>query len=156
MEDGSDSPSQPPSILAVTQLLQNLIEEAEFHSRFPPAFVKVKGEKRPYANLTILQQTFPALIDSGATRTICGGPGYKRLISLGFRYKKTQEKHEPIIHTADRSPHAIKHIFSVPVHFDKMFAIIEVLGAPSLPDDLILGIPFMHSFQMGIFTPHSV
>lgn len=84
-----------------------------------------------------------------------GRPGYKRLISLGFKYRKISEKHEPVISTADNTLHAVRHIFSIPVHFDRMFAIIQVLGAPSLPDDLILGIPFMNSFRMGFFTPHS-
>lgn len=156
MEDGLDSLSSPPSILAVESLLLNLIEEAHSKSHFPPAFIKVKGEHRPYANLTILQQTFPALLDSGASRTICGGPGYKRLSYLGFRCKRVNERHDPVLRTADNTAHSIKHVFSIPVHFDRSFAVIEILGAPSLPDDIILGIPFMHSFSMGIFTPHSV
>lgn len=155
-EDGLDSPSQSPSILAVEKLLLNLTEDAQNKSLSPPTFVKVKGEHRPYANLTILQQTFPALLDSGASRTICGGPGYKRLSHLGFRCKRVTDHHDPVIRTADHTAHAIRHIFSIPVHFDQTFAVIEILGAPSLPDDVVLGIPFMHSFSMGIFTPRSV
>lgn len=135
--------------------MHNLITQAESHNDFAPAFVKIRGEDRPYANLTILNQTFPALLDSGASRTICGGPGYKRLINLGFKYRRVTESHKPALRTADNSLHAIKHIFSIPIHFDQMFAIIEILGAPSLPEDLVLGIPFMNKFRMGIFTPNS-
>lgn len=156
MEDGLDSPAPPPSILAIKQLLDNLNEEAQHQSRFPPSFVKVKGEHRPYANLSILQQSFPALLDSGASRTICGEPGYKRLFHLGFKCQKVTQRLDPVVRTADHTAHSIRHVFSIPVHFDRSFAIIEILGAPTLPDDIVLGIPFMNSFSMGIFTPHSV
>lgn len=44
----------------------------------------------------------------------------------------------------------------MPVHFDGMFSIIEILSTPTLPRDIVLGIPFKRSFQMGIFTPNSI
>lgn len=154
-KDGLELPLNVPSIVVIQELLHNLIDQAEQNDQFPPSFIKIKGEKRPYVNLTILQQTFPALPDSGASRNICGGPGCKRLISLGFKYRKISESHEPVVSTADNTLHSIRHIFSIPVHFDRMFAIIQVLSAPTLPDDLVMGIPFMNSFQMGMFTPYS-
>lgn len=98
----------------------------------------------------------PALLDTGAHRNICGYEGILRLKDLGFHAQRLKYKQPPAISTADHSPHRITHCFYVPVHFDGMFAIIEILSAPTLPQDIILGIPFKRSFHMGIFTPNSV
>lgn len=138
------------------RLLDKLIDQSRTNARLPPNFFRVKGETRPYAHLTILDQSFPALIDSGAHRTICGNIGSRRLQSLGFRHRKTQDHHVPAVNTADNTSHPIKHIFSIPVHFDGAFAIVEILCAPTFPMDIVLGIPFMRSFQMGLFTPNSI
>lgn len=154
--DGNDPHCNPPSLLAVQKLLSNLISQSQLVSKPIPSFVKIKGESRPYANLTILGQTFPAMLDSGATRTVCGSIGAQRLLKLGFKYAKSKFSHPPAISTADDTPHVIKHQFSIPVHFDGSFAIIEVLSAPTMPLDIVLGTPFMHSFKMGIFSPNSV
>lgn len=154
--DAPDSQDNPPSIESVKHLLRNLIAKSKSNNSRPPAFFKVKGESRPYANLTILQQPFPSLIDSGAHRNVCGNVGGKRLIALGFKFKKVTERHDPAINTADNTIHLINYAFSIPIQFDGMSSIIQVLYAPTLPQDLILGITFMRSFQMGIFTPNSV
>lgn len=37
-----------------------------------------------------------------------------------------------------------------------MFEIIEIFSAPTLPLDIVLGIPFKRTFRMGIITPNSV
>ena len=89
-------------------------------------------------------------------RNVCGSIGAKRLLALGFKYKRVREHYAPAIGTADNTPHEIKHQFSIPVHFDGQFAIIDILSAPTLPLDIVLGPPFMRAFKMGIFTPNSI
>lgn len=106
--------------------------------------------------LQILSKLFPALLDTGAHQNVCGMEGTKKLKDLGFKAHKLQYKQPPIISTADNTPHKITHCFHIPVHFDEMFAIIKIFSAPTLPLDIILGIPFTHSFKMGLFTPNSV
>lgn len=121
-----------------------------------PAFFQVPGETRPYAYLRVLQQDFPALLDTGAHRNLCGHVGSKRLTDLGFKSHKLNYKQPPAIRTADNTVHVVSHCFYIPVHFDGMFSIIEIFSSPTLPADLVLGIPFTRSFNMGIFTPNSI
>lgn len=96
------------------------------------------------------------MVDTGAHRNVCGNMGIRRLLNLGFKSQKVSEHHAPAIGTADNTLHSIKHCFFVPVDFDGMFSIVEILAAPTLPMDIVLGTPFMRSFKMGIFTPNSV
>lgn len=95
------------------------------------------------------------MLDTGSHNNVCGQDGMRRLKKLGLKTRKLEYKQPPAISTADNSAHAITHFFYVPVHFDGMFAIIKVFCAPTLPLDIILGIPFKRSFNMGIYTPNS-
>lgn len=120
-----------------------------------PAFFSVPNETRPFVNLNILDIDFPALLDTGAHRNVCGRAGSNRLLALGFKHHKLIDSELSAIGTADNTPHEVKHCFFIPVKFDVMFAIIKVLSAPSLPMDVVMGIPFMQTFKIGLSTPNS-
>lgn len=79
----------------------------------------------------------------------------QRLLNLGLNSNRVTNALPPVITTADNTHHTVQRCFFVPVQFDGMFAIIEILSAPTLSMDITLGIPFMFQFQVGIFTPNS-
>lgn len=101
-------------------------------------FFKVPGESRPFAQLQILKEMVPAMLETGAHNNVCGGDGIRRFKKLGFKTQKLNHKQPPAFSTAD---------FYVPVHFDEMFAVIQIFCTPTLPLDIILGIPFKRSFN---------
>lgn len=118
-------------------------------------FVDVMNESRPVVRLNILNFKLKALLDTGSHKNICGSSGTEFLEKIGFYSSRVSSHEGPFVNTADGTSHQIKRKFSVPIHFDKNFSIIEFYSAPSLPINFIVGIPFMSSFHISLTTPNS-
>lgn len=46
----------------------------------------VRGDERPYLSVQVRKRTLLGLLDTGASRTIVGRPGWQRLSECGFSY----------------------------------------------------------------------
>lgn len=95
-------------------------------------------DERPYLRLTVLDRPFLGLLDSGATRTIVGQPGYQFLKELGF----SLQPHVMTCTVANgQSCESIGTMY-VPMTLMGRTHLVDLLVVPALHHQLILGIDF--------------
>lgn len=99
-------------------------------------------DERPYVAIEILGHKFLGLLDSGANRTIIGGPGWDILVSLGLVPDK---KLNPSCSIADGSSLSTLGTLTLPLRLRDKIAVINVLVVPDVAHALILGIDFWKS-----------
>lgn len=103
-----------------------------------------KGDQRPYLRVDILGINFLGLLDSGASRTILGGPGWDIL-----KGTCVLDSHDPVAcKVANGEVCESIGTCSIPMRLEDRVGVINVLIVPSLPHKLILGIDFWK--HMGI------
>lgn len=106
----------------------------------------VNSDQRPYLDVKILGREVKGLLDSGASKTVVGHPGWAILRTLGLPMMKTSSIGQ--ITVANSQSCKIVGLYHVPIQLLDKVRIIEVLVVPDLPHTLILGIDFW--VEMGI------
>jgi hypothetical protein len=96
------------------------------------------GDQRPYLKIEVIGYPILGLLDSGASRTLVGLPGYEILKSLGLVLQKQTVK---CTVANGQSCSSIGYI-QVPITLMNKTRIIDVLVIPELSHTLILGIDF--------------
>lgn len=102
-------------------------------------------DRRPHVKVTLYGKEVSALLDSGATRTIVGGPGWRLLSELKIVVRETEV---PSVTLANGVRVKILGSISLPIVLEGKCKVIEVLVIPEVPYALILGFDFW--VQMGI------
>lgn len=125
----------PSSVVAADPKSQIVLDYVLSHA---------KNDTRPYLNIIIYGCDVLALLDSGATRTILGGPGWSWLEKLcplnTFGAQKCTVAN-------GESCHVIGSI-SLPITLCGRTKILEVLVVPSVTHKLILGMDFWRIMQI--------
>lgn len=107
-------------------------------------FAHARGDERPYLRVTIYGCDFIGLLDSGASRTIMGKPGWDRLEKLCRLETSNNSK----CTVANGSTCAVLGQISLPIKLRTKVKIIKVLIVPDLPQSLILGIDFWTQMEI--------
>lgn len=102
------------------------------------------GDERPYLEISILGYTMLGLLDSGASRTIVGQPGFKILQSLGLKLVNQQTA----CTVANGQTCSSIGYFQTPVSLLDKTRMIDILVLPELSHKLILGIDFWRSMEI--------
>ena len=103
------------------------------------------GDARPYLAVSVLGVSMLGLLDSGATHTIVGCPGYGELRALGLRVRPDTQRDCTV---ANGTVCATLGTVSVPMTVLDRTCVMEVLVVPELSHRLVLGADFWRS--MGI------
>lgn len=103
-----------------------------------------KNDQRPYLKVNILGQEMLGLLDSGATRTILGGPGWKIISSL---YPLKTQSAQTCVVANGATCNSVGEM-SLPIQLKDRIRIIEVLVVPDIPQNLILGIDFWSKMEI--------
>lgn len=103
-----------------------------------------EGDERPYLTVNIFGHDVLALLDSGASRTCVGRPGFDFLRSLGISIKS-----KPSVCTVANGEHCeTLGDYRIPIKLRDRVKVFDVLVVPSLPHFLILGADFWR--DMGV------
>ena len=102
------------------------------------------GDQRPYLEVSILGTPIRGLLDSGATRTIIGLPGYELLQRLGLKLVGNQTN----CTVANGQSCSSIGFMQVPFCLMGKTRIIDVLVLPELSHTLILGVDFWKSMEI--------
>lgn len=95
-------------------------------------------DERPYLHVKIYNRTFLGLLDSGASRTIVGGPGWEILRTLNLNLKPGKV----VCTVANGQKCRSLGVVSLPMCVRDRVRVIDVLVIPELPHLLILGTDF--------------
>lgn len=104
-----------------------------------------ENDERPYLEVSVLGTTILGLLDSGATNTIIGGNGWKRLSHLKLLLN---DKDKVSCTVANGEKCNSLGSVNVPFEVQGRVKIVKALVIPSLPHNLILGADFWRT--MGI------
>ncbi|XP_055913098.1 uncharacterized protein LOC129946788 [Eupeodes corollae] len=96
-------------------------------------------DTRPYLGVRVYGIKFLGLLDSGASRTIVGGDGWKIFKQLGLTLGKSSVGSVAL---ADGTGVGVAGSVSLPVEVENKSFLIECLVIPNLPHQLILGADF--------------
>lgn len=102
------------------------------------------NDPRPHVSLTIANKTFSALLDSGATVSIFGKGSIEFLDKNGLKWKKMRS----FVRTADGTSNEVMGYLSLPITFNGQTSEMNFIVAPSLTDELYLGIDFWNRFHI--------
>ena len=97
------------------------------------------GDARPYLAVSVLGVSMLGLLDSGATHTIVGRPGYDELCALGLRMRPDARRDCTV---ANGTVCAALGTVSVPFTVLGRTCVMEVLVVPELSHRLVLGADF--------------
>ncbi|KAJ8945293.1 hypothetical protein NQ318_002750 [Aromia moschata] len=102
------------------------------------------GDERPYLKVNVLGKSLLGLLDSGASVTILGGPGWEQVKDLGIELLEGKTKNRVA------NGEGCESLGSCEVHFSvrNRLKLVKVLVVTDLPHTLILGANFWK--QMGI------
>lgn len=106
------------------------------------------NDNRPYIEVIITNQNVSALLDTGATSSVCNAIGSNFLQSLGFRMLKSTIPGTGTL--ADGSKIQLFKYFSIPIHFQDRMSLINVFILDESPLKLILGSDFAQKFSLEI------
>lgn len=103
-----------------------------------------QGDQRPYLKIEILGCSILALLDSGASRTLVGLPGYELLLSLGLKLQK-----ESVTCTVANGQHCSSIGFiQTPITLKSKTKILDIIVLPELSHQIILGIDFWRAMEI--------
>ena len=103
-----------------------------------------QGDQRPYLEVTVLGIPILGLLDSGATRTIVGLPGFQTFQRLGIKL----HKQETNCTVANGQGCTSIGFMQIPFRLLDRVRILDVLVLPELSHTLILGIDFWRSMEI--------
>ena len=99
----------------------------------------VQDDERPFLKVSVLGYTFLGLLDSGASRTIVGGPGWDILQRFGFSLIPSSITNCSL---ADGKGCSVLGTLLLPITVETKTKLIEVLVIPTVSQSIILGIDF--------------
>lgn len=99
-------------------------------------------DSRPHAEVTVADQTFLGLLDSGASVSCLGKGGVERVASFNLKIKPIKTA----VRTADGASQQVSGYIDAPVTFCDKTKLVRLYLIPSLSQDLYLGIDFWKSF----------
>lgn len=102
-------------------------------------------DERPYLAVDIFGVKLLGLLDSGACRTILGGPGWMEIRKLGLHCMESQTKRCTVANGEDCM---VDGEISLPFRLKDRIVVLQVLVVPSISQRLILGADFW--IKMGI------
>lgn len=102
-------------------------------------FAGVQNDERPYLNVDVYGYSFRALLDSGASNTVLGGPGWKILEALGIGVTTSKISSVTL---ANGHPCVILGTVTLPIAIKHKLILLDVLVIPDVPHSMILGIDF--------------
>lgn len=105
-------------------------------------------DDRPHCDISIFEKDFNCLLDSGANFCIAGAKGIEVLKALALKIDRNFGF--VCIKTADSTKHKIAGIFYVPMVFNGIEKLIEVLAIPSLSQTIVLGVNFWEKFELSV------
>lgn len=103
------------------------------------------GDERPYLTVKVLGVSIDGLLDSGASKSIVGGPGWQLLSKLGL---ELNAEHKVTCTIADGNTYKSIGSVNVPFSLEGKVIALKILVIPVLPHVLILGSDFWK--RMGI------
>lgn len=103
------------------------------------------GDNRPYLKVDIFGKQILGLLDSGASRTIMGSPGWKLLRDLGL---KVNLENSPSCFVANGQNCSSLGTVTVPCKLETKVIVLDILIVPSLSHTLILGMDFWRSMDI--------
>lgn len=99
-------------------------------------------DSRPHASVTVADQTFLGLLDSGASVSCLGKGGVERVASFNLKIKPIKTA----VRTADGASQQVSGYVDAPVTLYEKTKLIRLYLIPSLSQDLYLGIDFWKLF----------
>lgn len=126
-----DDPCEQSATLKTAILLDYVLEHA-------------KNDSRPHLQVSIYGQKFLGLLDSGANRTIIGGPGWTSL-------RTTCDLNSSDVNrctVANGQSCTVLGTLSLPFELCRRIRILEALVVPELPQPLILGMDFWRAMEI--------
>lgn len=115
------------------------------------AFDSIKEQNkdnRPYIDVIIASQRVSALLDLGATASVCNSIGAIFFFSLGYKMLKSLM---PVNGTlADGSKLQLAKYFSIPIYFQDKMKLISVFVMNDSPNKMLLGSDFAQKFELEI------
>lgn len=112
-----------------------------------PVLVNKNNDNRAYIRISILDNLFVGLLDSGANRTVINSEFSDILMSIGLRGTRIKRFQ---VATADGASHDVKEVFDMPVVLDGQFKVIPAIVMPQLSQQLILGKDFFDVFGISL------
>nr|CAI5854858.1 unnamed protein product [Callosobruchus analis] len=103
-----------------------------------------RGDQRPYLSIDIFGLNFLCLLDSGATRTVIGGPGWQRLEDV-CTLKPSTLDHCTV---ANGQKCQVLGTVSLPFQLRDRIQVIDALVIPTLPHSIILGVDFWKRMEV--------
>lgn len=105
----------------------------------------VSGDERPFLKVNVLGQELLGLLDSGASKTILGGEGYKLFKQLNLKLYSPNISSCRVANGVDCP---VVGYYTVPFRVENRLALVDVLVVPTVATTLILGADFWR--RMGI------
>lgn len=143
---GKRIPGKSKSGLGITPVVNDQANVDDFEKKAVLDFIlsHSHGDERPYLEISILDVPLLGLLDSGASRTLVGKPGYEILLRLGL---KLQKKSVTCTVANGQSCVSVGSI-STPITLQGKTRVIEILVLPELTHKLILGVDFWKSMEI--------
>ncbi|KAL1110191.1 hypothetical protein AAG570_008268 [Ranatra chinensis] len=104
-----------------------------------------KGDRRPHLVVNVYGQPLLGLLDSGASRTLVGGEGWRVLRGLGLRDYGGGATHVTV---ADGSRCVVQGCVDLPFELEGRVRVISALVVPTLTTPLILGTDFWRAMAI--------
>lgn len=104
-----------------------------------------ENDERPYLAIAIYGISMMGLLDSGATNTILGGPGWRKLSSLNL---KVDKEHQITCTVANGEKCRSLGSVDLPIELEGKVKMVKVLVIPNLTHTMILGADFWR--MMGV------
>lgn len=105
-------------------------------------------DNRPYINVIIASQVTSGLLDTGATASVCNQLGADFFLSLGYKMLKSPV---PVSGTlADGTTVQLLKYFSIPVHFQNKFKLINIFIMSEGKNKILFGSDFAEKFELEI------
>lgn len=118
-----------------------------------PVIVNKANDNRSYIRISVLDNQYVGLLDSGANRTVINREFAEILTSIGLRGTRIKRFQ---VATADGAAHDITEIFDMPVMLDDQLEVIPAIVMPKLNQQLILGKDFFDVFGISLKFKHHV
>ena len=145
-EFGKRPSGEPLGREAFTQTSQITTNALDFPHKILLDYIisHAHGDQRPYLQVEILGYSMLGLLDSGASRTLVGLPGYETLLSLGLKlFKQTNS-----CTVANGQVCTSIGYIQTPITLMGKTRIVDIVVLPELSHNIILGIDFWKA--MGI------
>lgn len=134
----------PINSVHLTPPVQTPVKKYDNHNSRNLNLVSNTDDNRPYVEVSINGHKVKALLDSGAQSSVVGRGFVEMIQLLGIPTKHANTA----VKTADGTLHVIEMLAELPILFNGHEATLQVLVAPNISRDLILGMDFWETFRI--------